>query len=220
MTKVRTYSNSKGHYMEIEGSTELLVTMAKEFTKWWDTLEFTFHNEKVVISNFSNVAEHIDVQFQSIITELGINEEIIYGPEFYNQRISEVYIHSRRLFISNERNTTEVTLGKNSPTQSNEVVHYPDEHFVFKLFSFSFEDTVLIPMDDEIMGYRPEKESRISIPNGLIVNLPFFPTMVIIHGKNEAQEFFRSFVRIYTKGIHSNSRFVLPKEGESKLFYL
>ena len=220
MFKLRTYSNSKGHYIEIEESSESLVTKVKEFSKWWDTLEFTFHNEKVVISNFSNVAEYIGVQFDSIIGELGIDVDIISGPEYYNQRIYEVYIQSRRIFISNERNSTEVTLGKNSPIQSNEVVQYPDEIFVFKLFSFSLDDTILIPIDNEIMGYQPEKDSRISIPDGMIMNLPFFPTMVIISGKDEAKEFFRSFVRLNAVGIHSNSLFVLPKEGESKLFYV
>lgn len=220
MKSVRTYSNVDGHFMEIGGSNELLKAIVQELTNSWEELEFTFHEEKVVISNFSNVAAHLEVQFDDILGELGMDVDLLYGPKYYNQRISEVSVNTRRLFISNERLSRSTTFGKNSPIKYNEIIHYPDAYFVFKLFSYPLEETVLIPIEDEIMGYKPQIGSRVSLPQGVILNLPFFPTMIIIHGEDEAQQFFSSFIKMDTYGIISNKYLTLPKEGESKLFYL
>lgn len=221
MIKVKTYTNSNGHNMEITGSKDLIVLLSQEIGGWWPELEISKIEEGILISNFSNIFAHLEVEFDSIIEHLGIPLDLVYGPKYCNQSITELYTYNQRIFVTSERLNRQTTTGKNSSIRYNEVIHYPKELYVFKLFSFSSEDTVLIPMSDDVMGYQQaSKEVKTRIPCGDIFNLPSFPIMIVVQGKSEAKHFFGSFSKMNSTSKNHYNPFSLPQEGESKLFYL
>ena len=220
MIKVKTYTNSDGHNIEITGSKDLMALVSQEIGCWWPELVISKVEEGILISNFSNIHTHLEIQFDSIIEYFGIPLDLVYGPEYYNQSLTELYTFNQRIFVTSERLSHQTTTGKNSPIRYNEVVHYPNELYVFKLFSFFSEDTVLIPMSDDVMGYQASNQVKTSIPYGDIFNLSGFPILIVIQGKSEAKDFFGSFSKMNSTSKNHYTPFSLPQEGESKLFYL